>query len=94
MTAFTDDIDTALERQAIELPSWAFGDSGTRFRVFTRPGVARTPFERISDAAQVHRHTGLAPMVALFLSLRHPLHRPTTSHTPNNAAALWNWRPQ
>src|SRR4051812_13429224 len=56
-----------LARQAIELPSWAFGNSGTRFRVFGTPGTARDPFEKISDAAQVHKHTGLAPSVALHI---------------------------
>jgi len=54
-----------LDDQAIELPSWAFGNSGTRFRVFSSPGVPRTPFEKIEDAAQVHKFTGLAPTVAL-----------------------------
>ena len=61
------DITSDLERQAIELPSWAFGNSGTRFKVFARPGVPRDPFEKISDAAQVHRYTGLAPSVALHI---------------------------
>lgn len=36
----------------IELPSWAFGNSGTRFRVFPQPGVPRDPFEKLADAAQ------------------------------------------
>lgn len=54
-----------LEKLAIEVPSWAYGNSGTRFRVFGTPGTPRTPFEKISDAAQVHKHTGLAPTVAL-----------------------------
>src|SRR5687768_3650 len=56
-----------LADQAIELPSWAFGNSGTRFKVFAQPGVPRTPFEKIADAAQVHRYTGLAPSVALHI---------------------------
>ncbi|MGF3056405.1 L-rhamnose isomerase [Microbacterium sp. YY-01] len=56
-----------LEKQAIELPSWAFGNSGTRFRVFGTSGTPRDPFEKISDAAQVHKHTGLAPAVALHI---------------------------
>ena len=47
-----------LEQQAIELPSWAFGNSGTRFKVFAQPGVPRDPFEKIADAAQVHKYTG------------------------------------
>ena len=63
----TDDIRSQLALQEIELPSWAFGNSGTRFRVFGTPGTARDPFEKISDAAQVHKHTGLAPTVALHI---------------------------
>ncbi|HEX7834720.1 MAG TPA: L-rhamnose isomerase [Pseudolysinimonas sp.] len=61
------DIAARLAEQAIELPSWAFGNSGTRFKVFAQPGVPRDPFEKISDAAQVHKHTGLAPTVALHI---------------------------
>jgi L-rhamnose isomerase/sugar isomerase len=57
----------ALEAQAIELPSWAFGNSGTRFRVFTTAGTPRTVFEKIEDAAEVNRLTGLAPSVALHI---------------------------
>jgi L-rhamnose isomerase/sugar isomerase len=62
-----DQITTELERQAIELPSWAFGNSGTRFKVFAQAGVPRDPFEKLADAAQVHLHTGLAPSVALHI---------------------------
>ncbi|WP_394941438.1 L-rhamnose isomerase [Psychromicrobium sp. YIM B11713] len=60
-------ISSELEQQAIELPSWAFGNSGTRFKVFSQPGVPRDPFEKIADAAQVHKFTGLAPSVALHI---------------------------
>jgi L-rhamnose isomerase/sugar isomerase len=56
-----------LERQGIEVPSWAFGNTGTRFRVFGQPGVPRDPFEKVADAAQVHKYTGLAPRVALHI---------------------------
>ena len=56
-----------LDDQAIELPSWAFGNSGTRFRVFSSEGVPRNPFEKIEDAAQVHKYTGIAPTVALHI---------------------------
>ena len=66
MATFAD-ITPVLESQAIELPSWAFGNSGTRFKVFAQPGVPRDPFEKVSDAAQVHLHTGLAPSVALHI---------------------------
>ena len=57
----------ALAQQSIELPSWAFGNSGTRFKVFGQPGVARDPFEKLEDAAQVHKHTGVAPRVSLHI---------------------------
>ncbi|GAS89287.1 L-rhamnose isomerase [Mycolicibacterium brisbanense] len=56
-----------LDRLAIELPSWAFGNSGTRFKVFGTPGTPRTVREKIADAATVHRLTGLAPSVALHI---------------------------
>jgi L-rhamnose isomerase/sugar isomerase len=62
-----EQITADLERQAIELPSWAFGNSGTRFKVFAQAGVPRDPFEKVADAAQVHAHTGLAPSVALHI---------------------------
>lgn len=62
-----DRVSDVLDRQAIELPSWAFGNSGTRFKVFAQPGVPRDPFEKIADAAQVHRLTGIAPSVALHI---------------------------
>ena len=57
----------ALPAQRIELPSWAFGNSGTRFKVFAQQGVPRDPYEKIADAAQVHRFTGVAPTVALHI---------------------------
>ncbi|MCV7250780.1 L-rhamnose isomerase [Mycobacterium hackensackense] len=56
-----------LDNLAIELPSWAFGNSGTRFKVFGTPGTPRTIEEKIADAATVHRLTGLAPAVALHI---------------------------
>jgi L-rhamnose isomerase/sugar isomerase len=62
-----DTIKAALRAQRIELPSWAFGNSGTRFKVFPQPGVPRTPWEKIADAAQVHAFTGVAPTVALHI---------------------------
>ena len=60
-------VKTALRAQRIELPSWAFGNTGTRFKVFAQPGVPRTPQEKIDDAAQVHKFTGVAPTVALHI---------------------------
>jgi L-rhamnose isomerase / sugar isomerase len=60
-------VKAALKQQRIELPSWAFGNSGTRFKVFAQPGVPRNPYEKIEDAARVHAHTGVAPSVALHI---------------------------
>jgi L-rhamnose isomerase/sugar isomerase len=56
-----------LAGQAIEVPSWAYGNSGTRFKVFGSPGTPRTVEEKIADAATVHRFTGLSPSVALHI---------------------------
>ncbi|MEV0718928.1 L-rhamnose isomerase [Asanoa sp. NPDC050611] len=57
----------ALREQRIETASWAFGNSGTRFKVFAQEGVPRDPYEKIADAATVHRFTGVAPTVALHI---------------------------
>src|SRR5437763_13194189 len=51
----------------LETPSWGYGNSGTRFHVFPWPGAARTVWERIDDAALVHRLTGCCPSVALHI---------------------------
>ena len=56
-----------LRSQRIETPSWGYGNSGTRFKVFPQEGVPRTPEEKIDDAAMVHRLTGVAPTVALHI---------------------------
>ncbi len=66
MTTFAD-ITGRLASLAIEVPSWAYGNSGTRFKVFGSPGTPRTVEEKIADAAAVHRFTGLAPSVALHI---------------------------
>src|SRR5450432_3927341 len=60
-------VKSVLREQKIELPSWAFGNSGTRFKVFAQPGVPRNPYEKIADAARVHAYTGVAPSVALHI---------------------------
>ncbi|MFD3870328.1 L-rhamnose isomerase [Streptomyces sp. NPDC058623] len=60
-------VKAALKTQAIETPSWAYGNSGTRFKVFPQPGVPRTPQEKLDDAAKVHELTGAAPSVALHI---------------------------
>jgi L-rhamnose isomerase / sugar isomerase len=66
MTTF-ESISDQLTYQAIELPSWAFGNSGTRFKVFGTPGTPRTIQEKLADAAKVNELTGLAPKVALHI---------------------------
>src|SRR5450755_669289 len=60
-------VKSALRGQQIELPSWAFGNTGTRFKVFAQAGVPRTPQEKIEDAARVHALTGVAPRVAVHI---------------------------
>ncbi|MFK4791245.1 L-rhamnose isomerase [Microbacterium sp. ZW T5_56] len=67
MSSLTPETLSALEKQSIELPSWAFGNSGTRFKVFGTAGTPRDPFEKIADAAEVNRLTALAPSVALHI---------------------------
>ncbi|WP_334171173.1 L-rhamnose isomerase [Sinomonas sp.] len=60
-------IPEALDGLAIEVPSWAYGNSGTRFKVFGTPGTPRTVQEKLQDAAKVNELTGLAPSVALHI---------------------------
>ena len=60
-------VKSALRAHRIEVPSWAFGNTGTRFKVFAQPGVPRTVEEKIDDAAQVHKYTGVAPSVAVHI---------------------------
>ncbi len=60
-------VKDALKHHQIELPSWAFGNSGTRFKVFGQPGVPRNAFEKADDAAQVHQYTGVAPAMAVHI---------------------------
>jgi L-rhamnose isomerase/sugar isomerase len=66
VTSFSQ-IEELLGQQSIELPSWAFGNSGTRFKVFSTPGTPRSPQEKIADAAQVNKYTALSPSVALHI---------------------------
>jgi L-rhamnose isomerase/sugar isomerase len=60
-------VEEALRAQEVETPSWAFGNSGTRFAVFAQPGAPRDPFEKLEDAAEVQRLTGVARSVALHI---------------------------
>lgn len=60
-------VKAKLKSLSIETPSWGYGDSGTRFKVFQKTGVPRDPFEKLEDAAQVHAVTGLCPSVAIHI---------------------------
>ena len=62
-----EEVKAQLKAQEIETPSWGYGNSGTRFGVFKQPGAARNVHERLSDAAQVHKVTGVCPGVALHI---------------------------
>jgi L-rhamnose isomerase/sugar isomerase len=56
-----------LKEQVIETPSWGYADSGTRFAVFSQPSAAHSLEEKLEDAAQVHKYTGVCPSVALHI---------------------------
>ncbi len=60
-------VKSALRAQQIETPSWAYGNSGTRFKVFAQEGIPRDAYEKVDDAALVHKLTGVAPSVALHI---------------------------
>jgi L-rhamnose isomerase / sugar isomerase len=62
-----DRVEERLRSQRLETPSWGYGNSGTRFKVFPQPGVPRDPFEKFEDAAEVHRLTGICPSVAIHI---------------------------
>jgi len=67
MGANTTAVKETIKRLGIEVPSWAYGNSGTRFKVFAQVGVPRDPYEKIADAAQVNKFTGAVPTVALHI---------------------------
>ena len=57
----------AIQRFRVETPSWGYGNSGTRFKVFPWPGAARNLREKLEDAAMVQRVTGICPSVAIHI---------------------------
>src|SRR5438477_330002 len=67
MTTATDRITAALDTFRIELPSWGFANTGTRFGKFLQPAAAATIEEKFSDAGEVHRLTGACPTLALHV---------------------------
>src|SRR5215213_346460 len=60
-------VHQGLNRLAIELPSWGFANTGTRFGKFLQAAAASTLAEKLSDAGQVHELTGVCPTVALHV---------------------------
>src|SRR4029453_3072409 len=72
MTPFASIADL-LSSQVIELPSWAFGNSGTRFKVFGTPGTPRTVREKLADAAKVNELRGVSPRVGAARTVREKL---------------------
>src|SRR5438094_5415962 len=63
----SDAIVEKIQRFTVETPSWGYGDSGTRFKVFHWPGAARTLREKLADAAEVNKVTGICPSVAIHI---------------------------
>src|SRR5690625_6116341 len=65
LTFFSAEVARDLTEFTVEVPSWGYGNSGTRFKVFGTPGTPRDPFEKLTDAAQTHAYTGSSPPVSL-----------------------------
>ena len=63
----TEQVCTALDQFRIELPSWGFANTGTRFGKYLQPAAASTIEHKLSDAGQVHALTGVCPTVALHV---------------------------
>src|SRR6266700_1327810 len=57
----------ALDSFQIEIPSWGFANTGTRFGKFLQTAAASTIEEKFSDAGQVHALTGICPTIALHV---------------------------
>jgi L-rhamnose isomerase/sugar isomerase len=57
----------ALDEFRIEVPSWGFANTGTRFGKFIQPAAATNLAEKFSDAAQVNALTGASPTLALHV---------------------------
>ena len=57
----------ALDSFQIEIPSWGFANTGTRFGKFTQAAAASTIEEKFPDAAEVNRLTGVTPTLALHV---------------------------
>ena len=68
----SDVVFRALDHFAIELPSWGFANTGTRFGKFIQDAAATTTEEKLADAGQVHAFTGCCPTVAMHVKWDFP----------------------
>jgi len=66
-TRQTEQARAALDAFTIELPSWGFANTGTRFGKFIQASAATTTAEKIADAGEVHRVTGCCPSIAVHV---------------------------
>lgn len=66
-SSVTELVAGALDQLNVELPSWGFADTGTRFGKFFQPAAAKTIEEKFADAGQVHAFTGCCPTLALHV---------------------------
>lgn len=62
-----DAVKAQLKAQKIELPSWGFANTGTRFKTYAWPGAARNIYEKLADAGFVNKITGVCPTVAIHI---------------------------
>jgi len=62
-----EQIDKALDQFRIEIPSWGFANTGTRFGKFIQDAAATTTAEKFADAGEVFRLTGITPTVAIHV---------------------------
>src|SRR5215468_1224741 len=86
-----DRLFEALDQFAIELPSWGFAQTGTRFGKFLQPAAATTIDEKLADAGEVHGLTGACPSVAVHVLWDLP-NGLGDAHQLNEAAARHNVR--
>jgi L-rhamnose isomerase / sugar isomerase len=91
-TRHADTIHKALDKFHIELPSWGFANTGTRFGKFIQPAAATNIEEKFSDAAEVHRWTGVCPTIAIHVLWDLPQGGASAANV-NRLAAKYGLRP-
>ncbi|HEV1288137.1 MAG TPA: TIM barrel protein [Bryobacteraceae bacterium] len=74
-----DVVFKAMDRFAIELPSWGFANTGTRFGKFIQDAAATSTEEKLADAGQVHAFTGCCPTVAMHVKWDFPCDKSTAA---------------